>query len=156
MDLNGLTWTKNVKPIDGEIWAYQNIDTIYPDLNIFALHWRNLKGRDENNARYPLEAELVILRQHGKVTHIVKLLNNQVYRDTNAKDEFNIYRIVQVVWMTDNWDHPPEKNKVFGYDIKFPPNGKAIKLENIHAFQERWNAEGLTFQQHVQKELNIH
>jgi hypothetical protein len=132
------------------------LDTIYPDLKIFALYWRNLKGKDENNARSPLEAELMILRQHGKVTHIVQLLNNQVYRDTNTKDEFNIYRIVQVVWMTDNWDHPPDKNTVFGYDIKFPPNGKAIKLENIHAFQERWNAEGLTFQQHVQKELNIH
>lgn len=39
--------------------------------------------------------------------------------------------------------------------INFPPNGKAIKLENIQAFQERWNTEGLTFQQHVQNLLNI-
>ncbi|MEH1914891.1 hypothetical protein [Nostoc sp.] len=27
MDLNGLNWTKNVTPIDGEIWAYENINT---------------------------------------------------------------------------------------------------------------------------------
>jgi hypothetical protein len=58
--------------------------------------------------------------------------------------------------MTDNWEHPPDKKKVFGYDIKFPPNGKAIRLEKIQAFQVRWNTERLTFQQHVQNELNIH
>ncbi|MGV0103061.1 hypothetical protein NSTCB13_01633 [Nostoc sp. DSM 114160] len=155
MDLNGLIWTKNVTPIDGEIWAYKNIDTIYPDLNIFALHWRNLEKRDELNAKTPQEGELIILRQRSKVTHIVQMLNNQLYPDKNAGDEFNIYRIVQVVWMTDNWDHPPDKNTVFGYDINFPPNGKAIKLKNIQGFQERWNIEGLTFQQHVQNLLNI-
>ncbi|MEH2177833.1 hypothetical protein [Nostoc sp.] len=155
MDLNGLIWTKNVKPIDGEHWAYHSLPTIYPDLKIFALHWRNLENKDEINAKTPQEGELIILRQRSKVTHIVQMLNNQLYPDENAGDEFNIYRIVQVVWMTNNWDHPPDKNTVFGYDINFPPNGKAIKLENIQGFQERWNTEGLTFQQHVQNLLNI-
>ncbi|MEH2083959.1 MAG: hypothetical protein V7K89_29525 [Nostoc sp.] len=156
MNLDRLIWTKNITPIDGEIWAYKNIDTIYPDLKIFALHWRNLKGKDENNARYPLEAELMILRQHRKVTHIVQMLNDQLYRDTNAEDEFNIYRIVQVVWMTDNWEHPPENDKVFDCSIHFPRFGKAIKLENIQKLQKRWGKEGLAFQQHVQSVLNIH
>jgi hypothetical protein len=38
MDLNRLIWTKNVKPLDGESWAYQSLPTIHPDLKIFALH----------------------------------------------------------------------------------------------------------------------
>jgi hypothetical protein len=158
MDLNGLIWTKNVKPLNSENWAYQNIptSTIHPDLKIFALHWRNLKNHDEINAKTPQEGELMILRQRSKVTHIVQMLNKQLYPDKNAGDEFNIYRLVQVVWMTDNWDNPPENDKVFGCSIHFPPFGKAIKLEKIRVFQERWNTEGLTFQQHVQKELNIH
>ncbi|MHC5936898.1 hypothetical protein [Nostoc sp.] len=84
MDLNGLVWTKNVKPIDGEIWAYESIPTIYPDLKIFALHWRNLENKDEINAKTPQEGELMILRQHSKVTHIVKMLNKQLYPDKNA------------------------------------------------------------------------
>ncbi|MFK0734960.1 MAG: hypothetical protein ACFKPT_27755 [Gloeotrichia echinulata GP01] len=62
MDLNGLIWTKNVKPTYGENWAYENIPTIYPDLNIFALHWRNLENKDLENARSPEEGELMILR----------------------------------------------------------------------------------------------
>lgn len=156
MDLNRLIWTKNVKPLSSERWAYENIAPIYPELKIFTLHWRNLKCRDEINAKTPQEGELMILRQRSKVTHIVQMLKNQLYPDKNAGDKFNIYRIVQVVWMTDNWDNPLDTNTVFGCGIKFPPNGKAIRLEKLQAFQERWNTEGLAFQQHVQNILNIH
>jgi hypothetical protein len=153
MDLNGLIWTKNVKPLNGEDWAYKNIASIYPELKIFALHWRNLRGKDEKNAQTPQEGELMILRQRSKVTHIVKMLNKQLYPDKNAGDEFNIYRLVQVIWMTDNWEHPPENKKVFNCSIYFPPFGKAIKLENLQKFQTHWGKEGLAFQQHVQNVL---
>ncbi|MEA5621729.1 hypothetical protein [Nostoc sp. UHCC 0251] len=130
--------------------------TIYPDLRIFTLSWKNSEHQDEISAKAPQEGELMILRQYGKVTHIVKMLNNQLYRDTNTGDQFNIYRLVQVVWMTDNWEHPPKNDEVFDCTITFPPNGKSIKLENIQAFQERWSKEGLAFQKHVQNVLNIH
>lgn len=156
MDLNRLIWTKNVKPIDGEIWAYHSIPTIYPDLKIFALHWRNFHGRDEINASTPQQDELIILRQRSKVTHIVKLLDKQFSFDKNAEEEFNIYRLVKVVWMADNWDIPPDTDKVFDCIINFPRNGKVIQLENIHVFQERWGKEELVFQRHVQSVLNIH
>ncbi|QLE48562.1 hypothetical protein FD724_10845 [Nostoc sp. C057] len=158
MDLNGLIWTKNVKPLNGESWAYPDyrIPTIHPGLKIFALHWRNLRGRDKINAKTPEEGELIILRQRGKVTHIVQMLNNQLYPDKNPEDEFNIYRLVQVVWMTDNWDNPPENDKVFVCPIHFPAFGKAIKLEKIRAFREYWSTQELTFKQHVQSVLNIH
>ncbi|MEH2333293.1 hypothetical protein [Nostoc sp.] len=156
MDLNGLIWTKNVKPIDGEHWAYQSILTIHPELKIFAMHWRNLENKDEINAKIPQEGELMILRQRSKVTHVVQMLNKQLYPDGNAGEKFNIYRLVQVIWMTNDWVHPPDKSKVFDCAINFPPNGKAIRLEKIRAFQERWSTEGLAFQQHVQSVLNIH
>lgn len=156
MDLNGLIWTKNVRPLDGERWAYESIPTIYPDLNIFALHWRNLDHKDEINASKPQEGELIILRQHGKVTHIVQMLNKKVYVDQKAGNEFNIYRIVKVVWMADNWDIPPDAKEVFGCDINFPPNGKVIQLDHLQEFQKRWNTQEITFEQHVQKVLNIH
>ncbi|MEH2377397.1 MAG: hypothetical protein V7K27_00585 [Nostoc sp.] len=156
MDLNGLIWTKNIRPSASDGWAYQSIPTIEPNLKIFALHWKNLEHKDERGAKAPQEGELIILRQYGKVTHIVQMLNNQLYPDNSYGDEFNIYRLVQVVWMTDNWDHSPKNDEVFDCAIKFPRFGKAIKLENIQAFQERWGQGGLAFQQHVQSVLNIH
>ncbi|MFB2772934.1 hypothetical protein ACE1AT_27225 [Pelatocladus sp. BLCC-F211] len=156
MDLNRLIWTKNVKPLDAEPWAYRSIATIYPNLKIFALHWRNLEHKDETHVKELQEGDLMILRQHGKVTHIVQMLNNQVYCDEQAGDEFNIYRLVQVVWMTDDWHNPPHTDEVFGCKIKFPPSGKAIKLENLKAFKEHWSAKELTFQQHVQNVLKNH
>ncbi|WYL94518.1 MAG: hypothetical protein HEQ35_12190 [Gloeotrichia echinulata IR180] len=156
MDLNGLIWTKNVKPIYGEPWAYENIPTIYPDLKIFALHWRNKEGKDEENAKAPQQDELIILRQRSKVTHIVKMLNKPLYRDKYAGDEFNIYRLVQVIWIADTWNIPPDTEEVFGYNITFPPDGKVLKLERKQDFQTHWNKQELTFQEHVQKVLNIH
>ncbi|MFK0734961.1 MAG: hypothetical protein ACFKPT_27750 [Gloeotrichia echinulata GP01] len=84
------------------------------------------------------------------------MLNKPLYSDNNAGDEFNIYRLVQVIWMTDDWENSPHNDKVFDCAIHFPPNGKAIKLENIREFQKRWNTAGLKFQQYVQGVLNIH
>ncbi|MGF1939607.1 MAG: hypothetical protein RM347_035700 [Nostoc sp. ChiQUE02] len=112
MGLNGLIWTKNVKPLNGERWAYENIPIVHPGLKIFALHWRNFENRDEINAKTPQEGELIILRQRSKVTHIVQMLNNQLYPDKNAGDKFNIYRLVQVVWMTNDWDAPLDKKSI--------------------------------------------
>jgi hypothetical protein len=97
----------------------------------------------------------MILRQYAKVTHIVKMLNNQLYCDKNTEEEFNICRLVQVIWMTDDWENSPHNDKVFDSHINFPPFGKAIKLENIKKFKTRWNTAGLEFQQHVQKVLNF-
>jgi hypothetical protein len=45
MDLNGLIWTKNITPVKRNHWAYpsESIATLYPDLRIFTLHWRENK-----------------------------------------------------------------------------------------------------------------
>jgi hypothetical protein len=65
--------------------------------------------------------------------------------------EFNIYRLVQVVWITNNWNTPPDKDRVFDGHINFPTNGRVIELENIGGFQQRWKDTGglPAFQQHI-------
>jgi hypothetical protein len=155
MNLNQLKWTKNVKPQKSENWAYPAED-IHPELKIFPLYWKNSEHRDEGNADAPKEGELILLRQHGKVTHLVELVNNRLYFNKDAGDEFNIYRLVQVVWMVDDWDKAPNNSEVFDCNFKFPNNGKVIKLENTKHFRTRWSKEGLEkFQEHIQRVLQL-
>ncbi|MEH1937532.1 MAG: hypothetical protein V7L14_28255 [Nostoc sp.] len=154
MDITKLNWTKNIKPFyptkQGR-WAYDKVS------NTFELNWRNKNNQDEKNANKPTEGELILLRQLGRVTHIVKILDSQFsYVQTNAENEFNIYRHVEVVWITDNWDNPPSTDEFFEPKIHFPMGGTAYKLERIKAFKQRWDEQGLLeFQKHVQKELKI-
>ncbi len=133
MDLTGLKWTKNVRQQYGEGWGYQNIpyinESLYPGLRIFGLSW---KDGQEKNANKPKEGELVILRQKSSVTHIVKLLNNDLYDDCSFHD-FKSYRLVRVIWMADCWNSPPKVEKFFDCDIKyicfvvFPDEAETIK-----------------------------
>jgi hypothetical protein len=153
MNLSQLKWTKNVKPQRSQNWAYTT-EEIHLELKIFALYWRNWEKRDVMNAGTPQEGELILLRQHGKVTHIVELVNNRVYFNQRAGDEFNIYRLVQVLGITNNWDKAPDNSKVFDCDINFPMNGKVIKLENIQNLQKHWGEGGLgKLQEHIEKNL---
>ncbi|MBW4505797.1 MAG: hypothetical protein KME64_04705 [Scytonematopsis contorta HA4267-MV1] len=119
MDITQLKWTKNVKHQKGENWAYP-AEEIHPKLKIFPLYWRNSEDRDKKNARVPQECELILLRQYGKVTHVVELVNNQLYFNKDAGDEFNIYRLVQVIGMVTNWDKTPDNSEVFDCHINFP------------------------------------
>jgi hypothetical protein len=151
MDLTGLRWTKNVKHQgDDKYWAYDNINSE----NGFFLHW---KTEYKPNACKPNEGELIILRQRAKVTHIVKLLNNTLY-DYRSGAEFDMGRLVRVVWMTKDWDNSPENKEVFGCSIEFPRFGKVIALENIREFKDHWDSNGgiLGFQksEDVQEVLN--
>jgi hypothetical protein len=75
-----------------------------------------------------------------------------------SNDEWNIYRLVQLVWTKENSEEFPANQKIFG-DINLPQGGKVISLENIQGFQEYWNNNnrgGLSgFQNHVREFLNI-
>ncbi|MHC5763707.1 hypothetical protein, partial [Nostoc sp.] len=109
MDLTELKWTKNVNHQgDDKYWAYQNID---PDSNIFPLNWKKEQAK---NALKPEESDLILLRQRGKVTHIVKLLNKTLDEDHG---EFGISRLVEVVWIADYSSLLPEQDMVFGYHL---------------------------------------
>ncbi|MCL1491627.1 MAG: hypothetical protein M1G31_12870 [Pseudanabaena sp. Salubria-1] len=71
MNLSRLQWTKNVKPSDG--WAYSEFGVS----QLFKLAWKD----DEANAKRPDRDDLILLRQHGYVTHLVKVLNRQAERE---------------------------------------------------------------------------
>jgi hypothetical protein len=87
MNLERLQWTKNVKPAEG--WAYCE----FKKGELFKLAWKD----DEANANRLERGDLILLRQHGYVTHIVKVLNRQAERE-DWQSDWNLYRIVEVVW----------------------------------------------------------
>ncbi len=79
MDLSQLKWLKNVKPDQG--WAYNKLDEMpIPEARIFRLHWRSQD--DKANAQKPLKGDLVVLVQSARGTHIVEMLDDVVYENT--------------------------------------------------------------------------
>jgi hypothetical protein len=147
MNLQSLQWTKNVKPSDG--WAY----TRFKATDLFKLAWKD----DEANANRPERYDLILLRQHGYVTHLVKVLNRQAERDDDPT-VFNIYRIVEVVWSID-CSNPPASARaeaMFGYpEVQDYMGGDAMKLEDLPTFKKAWDSKGglLAFQQNVKSSL---
>jgi len=137
MDITKLIWTKNVTPLyptKEEKWAYP------PQEKPFRLHWRNKNNQDIKNAGEQLkQGDIILLRQRGKVTHLVKLVDNDCnHEESELKTEFNIYRLVELVWITDDWDNAPSLNQVFASKIKFPRGGKVCRIENLKAYKEHW------------------
>lgn len=155
MDITKLIWTKNVTPLypaKKNDWAYS------PEEPPSKLHWRNKNNQDEKNAGEQLkQGDIILLRQRGKVTHLVKLLDNNFSREqSDSINEFNIYRDVEIVWITDDWDNAPSLDQVFASKIKFPRGGKVCRIENLKAYKENWEKQGLAkFQQHVIEKLKI-
>ena len=99
MNLTGLKWTKNVKNQDGRYWAYKDKNEyIEPAENIFGLHW---KFNQYENAGKPQKDNFIILRQHARVTHVVRVIDNELYKELTAK-EFSFYRMVKTVWIAND------------------------------------------------------
>lgn len=145
IDLTGLKWSKNVNYQSNEViyWDY----TINELSKILILHWKN--GRKEN-ARKPKQGELLIIRQHAHVTHLVQFFDNSLYDDSSDSD-YNIGRLIQVIWRandlknlvhTQDLRNLPHNKEIFGCSINFPPNGKASLLENNNDFNEYWRKQG--------------
>lgn len=154
MNLTGLKWTKNVKSQNSKYWAYKDKNEyIEPSENIFGLNW---KYNQYENAGKPQKDDFIILRQHARVTHIVRVLDNELYKELTAT-EFSLYRMVKAVWIADDWHNPPTYEQVFGQKIFFPRDGKVIDLEQMNIFQAYWNSEAglLGFQKHVQQLFQI-
>lgn len=149
MDISNLKWTKSITRDDGR-WAY-SYDELNTDSNFFGLHW---KSDSIDNARRPQEKDLIILRQKGKVTHLVELVNNSIYDDEH--NEGWIYRLVRIIWMADVWSNPPHQKDIFDCEICLM-GGKAIDINNIQTLRERWDYQGgiSGFQTHVMKKLKL-
>lgn len=147
MNLESLKWTKNVRPADG--WAYCEFESS----KLFKLAWR----KDEANADKPERNDLILLRQHGYVTHLVKVLNHKSEREDWLGD-YNLYRIVEVLW-TINCSNPPDAAKadvIFDFpEVLDFMGGNAMKLEELPTFSKAWQSRGglSAFQDHVKSRL---
>jgi hypothetical protein len=147
MNLQHLRWTKNVRPADG--WAYFELKVSA----LFKLAWKD----DETNANRPEKNDLILLRQHGYVSHLVKVLNRQAERE-DWQGDYNIYRIVEVLWAID-CSNPPVAAKadvIFGYSAVLDyMGGNVMKLEELPTFKESWESRGglTAFQDYVKSRL---
>jgi hypothetical protein len=135
MDLQGLKWTKNVKRDDGA-WAYSQ----YQVSDLFKLAWKD----DEVNANRPEKGDFILLRQQEYVTHLVRILDYKAEHEV-WKGDYNIYRIVEVLW-TINFDNPPvsaKANAMFDYpEVLDYRGGNVMELEGRPTFRQRWNDNG--------------
>ncbi len=145
MNLQRLQWIKNVRPDVG--WAYCE----FKESALFKLTWRN----DEANANKPKRDELILLKQHGYITHLVKVLNRQAEREDSPSD-WNLYRIVGVVWAIGSPNPPPsaKADTILGYPVTLM-GGNAMHLEGLPQFKEAWDSKGglPAFQEYVQSKL---
>jgi hypothetical protein len=151
MDLSRLKLLKNVKPDQG--WAYDKLSEMpIPEAKIFRLHWRS--QADEINAQQPLKDDLMALVQLARVTHVVELLDDVVYK--NSEKEWGIYRVVKAVWMPPeqfDWWTLPHQRKIFGIE-DLPPDGAAHDLsraDRMYQLNQNWQDLGglQGFQQHL-------
>ncbi len=150
MDLKNLKWTKSITPHD-ELWAYSKYNAGY----LFKLNWKDNKI----NADKPQKDDLILLRQKGYVTHLVKVLDYKSEFDVWEGD-FNIYRIVETLWAID-WKSPPtsaKASKVFGYDeVLHYHGGDVMELKTLPTFHKYWGTDdGFDkFQNHVFTMLDL-
>ena len=148
MNLERLQWTKNVRDSNG--WAYCE----FKKGELFKLAWKD----DEANANRLERYDLILLRQRGYVTHVVKVLNRQAERDDDP-NVFNIYRIVEVVWAIGSTNPPPSAKAdiIFDYPgVLAYMGGDVMKLEDLPTFKAAWDIQrgGLSaFQAHIQSQL---
>lgn len=150
MDLQRLKWTKNVKRGDGA-WAYSQ----FKASDLFKLAWKD----DEVNASKPEKDDLILLRQQGYATHLVKVLDYKPERETRQGD-YNIYRIVEVLWAIDfnNLPISAKADAVFGYsEVLDYRSGNVMELEALPTFKQRWDNNGglESFQVHIQSLLPL-
>jgi hypothetical protein len=148
MDITQLKWTKNVKPANEEAWAYSQYGKDF----LFKLAWRD----NEKDANRLLRGDLVLLRQKGYVTHLVRVLDHKSERES-WKGEFNIYRIVEVIWAIDWNNNQPfaRAETLFDYTsvLKYE-GGDVMELETLPTFQKRWD-DLTAFQDRISTILNL-
>lgn len=150
MDLQDLKWTKNVKRRDGA-WAYSQ----YKVSDLFKLAWKDY----EANANRAEKGGLILLRQLGYVTHLVRILDYKAEREV-WRGDFDIYRIVEVLWAID-FDNPPVSAKadaMFDYpEVLDYRSGNVMELESLPTFRQRWDDNGGLggFQTYIQNLLGL-
>lgn len=159
MELSRLKWIKNIRHRGNDKqWAYEKAeDMAVPEAKILRLDWRS--AEKEENASSPQKGDLMLLLQRARVTHLVELIDDKLYRRKNA-EEWSIYRIVQVQWMPledSDWYQLPHQREFFGFD-DLPQDGDVHDLSTeyrMSQFHRYWDEKGglAAFQKHVANQI---
>jgi hypothetical protein len=134
MNLQQLFWTKNITPQRGERWAYEHQEVGHK----FHLNWK----KNEINANKLKLYDSILLRQKGYVTHVVKVLDNELQYEDWVGD-FSIYRLVETLWVIE-WDKISRSNKadqIFSYPVRYH-SGNVMDLRTLPTFQNYWDKKG--------------
>lgn len=141
MDFSRLQWIKVVTPPADykSYWAYtpQEIEEMkkaglqvisHGATTIFPL---GFKGKQ--SAR--LDAgDLIILKQHAKITHVVEVLDEEFF----GTDEWS-NRYVKIIWWKPDidWDSLPHAKEVLGDDLNYQ-SGKPLLFDSFESFKKTW------------------
>ena len=151
MDLENLTWTKPVRPSKPWRWAYQ----VFGVGHGFPPVWQDQAAK----ASHPSQDDLLLLQQHGYVTHLVQVLDDRP-RPTAWDGDPYLSRLVAVLWVID-WSRPQSYCKatlVLGLpDVPYVMSDNALDLPALPGFQRQWQGStGLQqFQVHVRTQLQL-
>ncbi|WP_414529853.1 hypothetical protein [Nodularia chucula] len=90
---------------------------------------------------------------------IVKVLDYKSERE-DWQGDYNIYRIVEVLWTIDCTNPPvaAKANAIFDYqEVLDYRSGNIMRLEDLPTFKEHWDTQGglLAFQEYVQSRLAV-
>lgn len=153
MDLSRLNWVKVVTPERGwrSKWAYtaKEIQLMENTINdnkivIFPLGFKNFKAND------PVIGDLILLTQHGKVSHIVEILDQQAIQDNEW-----FTRSVKVVWWKADelsLESLPKREQVLGFDLHIQ-RSIPYKWESFEKFRNKWDGNRDGFHSHIVSEL---
>ena len=151
MDLENLTWTKQARPLRPWRWAYQAFGVGHG----FPLVWQD----QGDKVSHPAQDDLLLLQQHGYVTHLVQVLDDRPRLSEWDGDPY-LSSLVAVLWVID-WSCPPSHCKatlVLGLpDVPCVQGNNALYLPALPSFQRRWQGStGLQqFQAHVRTQLQL-
>jgi transcriptional regulator with XRE-family HTH domain len=143
MNFSRLQWIKVVTPPADypSYWAYtpQEIEGMkesglqvinHGSITIFPL---GFKGKQ--SAQLDV-GDLIALKQHAKITHIVEILDDQFF----GTDEWS-NRYVKIIWWKPDidWDSLPHSKEVLGVDLNYQ-GGQPLLFDSFKSFKYTWKS----------------
>lgn len=135
VDFKKIIWLKEVG--DADRWAYMDVDEGQGE--IFKLHWPNVS---KSHPQKPAIGELIVLKQHKRLTHLVIPYSNKVV-DINESTRWPYAREV-ICLRRFNKDEAPLLKDVFPFSTKGGSRGIGYALQSfINSHQDIISLEGL-------------
>jgi hypothetical protein len=144
MEASRILWIKNIRPLYGEDEAYPNTEDKSWELAFRA-------GSHQKNIERTTSGDLILLRQQGKLTHVVQVLDPTA--KTTKKEEWPWELKVKSLWHR-NIDKAPSEEKVFQTKLNLQ-GGQVVFLGNVGHVKDVWKDKGgiSSLQQHLTKIL---